>query len=289
MMLYRLCIFICMFSVLLSACGSNQTVVTDEDFERGIGRLEVQFMRNYPPNEVRQNSEEQIIFDVKNSGVHAIEQGFIRLITDATFVQTPQQVQSFVLEGKSSMNPRGGQKRLAFPLNIKNLPPSSAFTDQTISAQICYDYVTRFNDQVCVKVEDFSEITSSCTISDLRSSGQGSPIIVSDVRVIMHPFNDHSVNPEFRITIKNTRGGRVYRHDSEQCMEHINELSLSAVLGDDILDCDQDIVRLSNNEATVVCKGRAVQTSTVGFERSLSIQLSYMYSEIISKPIKIVR
>lgn len=210
----------------------------------------------------------------------------------------PGDLSSMSLEGKSSINPNGGQDILLFTgkidtnkLNVEKYEPS-------LLATACYYYETVAGPSVCIDPTPYSTIKEKkvCTVNDIELAGQGAPIAVT--RIDEEAF---ATKTQFRITFKNVGKGDAMRDDAarDKCdplgrqkidREDIDKIKLEFVrLATADLVCgpftegavkgNNGIVRLIKGEGSVICELPASDYSNQisAYTTPLSIKLSYGY------------
>jgi hypothetical protein len=138
-------------------------------------------------------------------------------------------------------------------------------------------------------------------------SGQGAPIVISNIESSMIPLGEDRVQPSFKIKIRNTGSGLVFSRDQGEGIlsicspssgnknySDINGLRIEATLGtgEIKLKCVPEIIKLYNDEADATC---FLNTETVSLAQSrnymtlLTIKLDYAYRSFTTKTIEIQR
>lgn len=126
-------------------------------------------------------------------------------------VINPYKTQLISLEGKSFFMPEGEQDILRYQLKAKLLPSLKTVQDTPLVVTACYDYATTFNDEICIdtNMNALKTFTGGCKVTDLSSSGQGSPIVVERVNVHMLSESNDYVRPVFEMYVRNAGVGQV--------------------------------------------------------------------------------
>jgi len=131
------------------------------------------------------------------------------------------------------------------------------------------------------------------------TQGQGGPVAVTKIEPKILTKEDYVV-PSFLITIKNVGKGEVFMYGkSEEACSSLDELENSrkffnyvkveARLGDKVLVCDKNAVRLDKNkEGRVRCSlGEGISREKESYISNLIVTLSYGYTQTISKDVEI--
>ncbi|MFW5746413.1 MAG: hypothetical protein ACOCWQ_02565 [Nanoarchaeota archaeon] len=301
------CILFVMVILLLTSCmptGPAISKQSDEEYQKGVRELTYFFHADAPPVEVLQRSDDSAVVILENRGAADIDSGIISLITEEPFVKVMGPTKRrFETEGRTAGNPEGGMEQMRFDLEIGHLPQQRARYDTEILANVCYDYASEMNEEVCIDPDPYGDLGKTeedrvCALKDLTSSGQGGPIAIDRVKVRMNADGSGRIKPSFTIHIRNKGKGTVVEHSrlTDLCsggairQEDFNQISLYATLRDHPLVCDMDTLQLFKGEATVRCRDEVGVDASLGpFIAPLHIRLTYGYSDTISRKVTIIR
>lgn len=293
-------IFLLILCVSLISCTGGRGGMVDQDFQTGTQALQYRFIA--PQGNLFQGQNSEIVIGIDNRGASPIRQGYINLIVESPYIQIiGNHRQRFSLQGRSTMFPQGEQSQIRYPIIVGDMDRQSVERKTTVLANVCYDYMTQLNEVVCIDPDpyDFSRSIERqvCRVTDIRSSGQGAPLVIDAVGVTM--VRDGTVvYPTFSISVQNRGNGIAVSSDrvnqlcsnSPLTTEQLNTFSVMAMLGETQLECDQHVVQLRNKQARIQCRDtRGIDPSLGVYQTPLYIRLTYGYSDTISKEITIVR
>ena len=222
------------FLIFINSCnqisfGQSSSKPKDINIYVGIEGLKAEFIKNAPPQQVFENSNFPIMLKINNNGAYSITEapkGFMSLgTTDIAKPSFQPNIQasaekdnavSFVVDGKTTINPKGGEIILLFDTKTGKLDESSQSKPSTISATLCYPYKTTLSTTVCID-PDIAGVRpgkKACSVKTLAfSGGQGAPISVTKIESQMIPNGD-KVEPLFTIYIENRGSGKPLNIDS---------------------------------------------------------------------------
>ncbi len=188
--------------------------------------------------------------------------------------------------------------------NAKPIVANFEKNTATFYATTCYPYKTYFSDDICIDKDpqNIDPRRKVCQAEDHSySKGQGAPVAITAVETNMVPKGTY-VLPQFVIHIEHNGRGIVSDFDvindqqligvcGDVTSETVNALRIDAYLGQDKLVCFPEIVRLREGEAEPVCKLEENSIDLVGsnYLAPLRIELSYLYTDTISKNIIVER
>lgn len=333
------CLIIAVLLLSVISCSKSQTSGTktkDIDVRVGLKGLTMEFLKNTPPQMVFEESTFPTIIKVKNEGAYSLDEndeqnnavfslgvesdytknvellagGRVKKIEE---VGAPNLAQ-FSLEGKSNINPKGGEEVISYNIQAGKLDPQSEAHASTMIATLCYPYETILSANVCVDSDIANVLPGKkvCKVQDLTfSNGQGAPVAVTKVEVLMIPTQSSQENtatgnikPQFVLLIENKGSGTVIRRDSvnnfctksEAKHDDLNMVSVSVFLGKDELDCTpKDKVYKDEKYAYIKLKDKkelarcnlpkesvGIPAAQGAFSSPLVITLSYGYTQSIS-------
>lgn len=315
---------------ILSGCGSTTRTVYDESVHTGTKGLEMTFLKNYPANRIDEQSVFDIAFEMENAGASDIEDGMIQIIVDPplSFIgwdwgslttQGQDPSTPFYLEGRSKSNLVGDRGIVTARLRSAALPLNTQIMHPKIFINTCYAYESIFSKEVCIDPNPLpgSIGEETCTVKDVTSSGQGGPVGVSKVEVLLFDPNNGDrflgysgesdrytdvgtelVQPEFRIYIKNFDDGNVInaQHVSLACGEgsegiEFNKVDVQAFIFDNELECSEPTVYLSRDDNSYLsCWPRdGVRRKQSSYYAPLVVKMQYGYVDYISKSVDVHR
>lgn len=306
----RKTLIVLVLMVFLASCqpGAQKGVEKDTfqpDFRSGSSGLRMNFVTNHPPIRLFDTEEFSTLIEIFNEGAFEVGgpgdriylSGFDnRIITGipTTGKQIPK------IEGKSSVNLKGGQDLIDFTGVLQRIIPERV--PQTILATTCYTYETVANANVCIDPDPFAPTlkTKICTPAPVGLGSQGAPVSVTQVQI-----DARRGKTIFGITVQNVGGGEPFRFGGEylqKCSPYdqtglkfrdVDYILLSDVLvgGQSIKgSCrplDQGHVRLDNGVGTVYCE--MATSGTNAYTTPITLVLRYGYRTTIQKDISIVK
>ena len=292
--------------------------ITDADIRKGTDGLDMEFLKNAPPENVFEGSQDDggkvitsdfpISLRLKNEGASNIEEGILIFASEKAYVNVSlesKERQEFIIKGKSIYSPVGDEEFVTLTAGAKRISAQSETHPSTIFATACYPYNTILGTSVCIDTDIIGEVRGKkvCDIKDLTfSEGQGAPVAVTKIETRMLPDVDvNKVKPHFIIFIENKGNGEVVNSDklgaacSSSGLEYtdFNTLTISASLPQGDLKCSEKTdeavsteVRLREKEAMVRCTLEdGINIGRDAYTAPLKIELNYGYTFTISKDI----
>lgn len=302
-------IFVALVVVLLVFTGcmkkgpSTQTVT--EDYHTGTQGIEINFLRNAPPDRVYEGDSLDLSIEVKNKGAYPEGNAFTGKLELSGF--DPSSIRGTWdggnsmptnLEGKSQFNPEGGYAVMTYKdRDGVHVPFDADYYEPNILVHACYKYQTMADVMVCIDPDPYKvvEETKVCNIHDVSvGGGQGAPIAVTNVQEEVGSDQIY-----FRVHVSNVGGGSVMLPGAYTgCPFDVELEDLDKVIAkiklpyDASPDCSpkgtaSDPIRLTNGAGYIFCKFRKPATESA-YTSSLNVELDYTYSNSISKQIRIV-
>jgi hypothetical protein len=193
--------------LLLVGCVSVGTSrkTPPHNFKSGVHDLEIDFLKNNPPDEVFQNSEFKIVVELHNDAAYSITNGEIKLTgLDTTYFEFLDEWRSFNnLEGRSLEFPQGEKDFVEFEVRSLDLKKRDEI-EANFKVDVKYSSQIDFADTVCVNPDLYSIYNSGCKVDNEKSyAGQGGPVAVADLKEIISPGG----NVEFRLLLRNRGDG----------------------------------------------------------------------------------
>lgn len=313
------------FILILSGCsgisfngfkqGQYKDPATINYFE-GTKGLTLEFLDEAPPETVFEGSEFDVQTIIHNEGAYDVinqEQVQVEIVTDSADTQQleTQGLENFYLRdlgyvqlyGKSYFYPEGQQE--FFALNrYRARDISTGFERNSIEFYVtmCYPYRTYFSDEICVDTNaDKMDVRRQVCSSENKNygKGQGAPVTITAVETNMVPKGAF-IEPQFVIHIKHEGDGIVSLYDSTNrdantCddigTEQVNRMEISAVLGNDSLECFPNPVFFRDGEAKIECKlmGSQVLATAANYFTNLNVELRYLYTQTFDRQISVRR
>ncbi len=339
-------LFITLISII-GCSGSSGTSDSVENIRVGTEGLSVSFLANNPPDTV--HAEENganafdVIMDIRNNGAFPQPEeisgiggpvGNVYLSGyDSNIISITPKDSSGVsgngidlsrlpLDGKSTINPNGGQDILSFQgkiIDYKKLLVERY--EPVLLATACYHYETTASTSVCIDPDPYSVVKQKkvCQASDASLTSQGAPIAV--VKIAEEAF---ATKTTFKITVKNVGSGEVLIRESiNKCDPYTTRVNLdnsgsvkiqredldkvlveSVKVSETLLNCgpyidnsgavkrtDGGLMRLLNGEGFIICElpsGSYAKTNSA-YTTPLVVKLKYGYRTTTERKLLIKR
>ena len=319
--------------ILILGCSTGKnTQKSIENVRVGTEGIAVNFLPNAPPATIHvgQGEDEKantfdVVLELKNKGAYpqpdegagglgpSFGKVFLsgydpKIIAFESKDGKSGDLSTKTLEGKSTINPNGGQDILSFTgkiiaenLNVEKYEP-------TLLATACYYYLTIAGPSVCIDPNPYSTIKEKkvCEVQGITLSNQGAPIAITKI-----DEEAFATKTQFRITIKNVGGGDVMKADAanNKCdpsgtqkieREDIDKVNLLwAKISDKALMCGPfvdgnvkssgGLIRMINGEGSFICEMPSSDYSNKisAYTTPLLIHLSYGYRNTAERRILI--
>ena len=229
-------------AVIIAGCTSTSNNQNKEiNINVGTDGLAAEFVKNAPPPRVFQDSNFPVVIKIRNGGVFSIPDGsgylaigrekdyipnfeIERSNNDVKASEEFRDVYTFSVPGKTALNPKGDEILATFTATAAKIDPQSEARTSTISATLCYPYITSFSQTVCIDTDVIGlrsgKKACSVNINGITlTGGQGGPIAVTRIETSMIP-KDNLIKPQFLIYVENQGTGQV-----------VDPLSLNKVCG----------------------------------------------------------
>ena len=308
-----------------------------KDVHKGIEGISIEFLENAPPERVYHESDFPAVVTLENIGAYTIENDDAVVLLgiedqynklkriDSVKIGDSEEEKKvyFKMDGKTTLNPKGGRKIITYDLEAEPIDPQSESRESTIFATICYPYQTDMSTSVCIDTDELNLKGSPkvCDVEDISlSGGQGAPMAVTKVESRMLR-KEGNIVPHFIIHVENKGGGVVFRTDdnvhesvkkicSKDAISHedknFNTVFVTAYLGpeidDNLLDCspeepdkpenkDKGYVRLIGDKDIIRCtyKGTPISENRGTYKSPLIVKMDYGYTKTVSKTYTIER
>ena len=298
---------------ILTSCVGNRNRdgedISDENYRTGSKGLELEFMKNAPPDKIYSNNEMDIIIEITNEGAYPLEGSFdgkieIYGFDEKAFAGERWDGSNFIdpeLQGRSQFSPRGGRDVKRYHVDRVYTLFDSEFYEPTIVAAACYKYQTTADALVCIDPEPYS-IFDEEKVCSIGQNGktytlgtQGAPVAVTRVEEEISSNDIH-----FSIYIKNVGTGKVVDEKAiNDCPLNLDYNDVDKVLVTAKLPFDsaprcqpkgdyRDPVRLDESgNGFIFCSFRKPDSKSA-FETVLQVNLDYRYLDWIEKELRIV-
>ena len=308
---------------MLTACGAGQNGsgsnnydpnVKDINFNSGKDGLVFEFLRNSPPDQVREDSEFPVGLLISNKGAFSINTSKPALITwefDEFYFNGTKSIQTLnslaadwqkiTLEGKSPIFPKGDSIYHYLPrLTAKTIKGQKESPGTELYVAICYPYRTVLSDEVCIDTYTIDDIrTKACEVQDKTySSGQGSPVAITELHYELINFGQY-LKPVFFMTVSNVGKGSVVSPDQDcgyaQSTNRAlwDTVNIKATLGGEELTCrsanDPYAFRFKDNEIHLLCEYNQGYNQNLNYLTNLDVQIDFNYINILSQDVEIIR
>ena len=312
--------------LMLAGCAKKPD---EQKFEKtGTEGIVVNFVAGQPPDKIyaEPNSANNldVVLEIRNkgvypepgkgSGINGLGPRFGRIYLsgydekiivnlDKPKDTTKQDLSEFALEGKSPINPNGGQDIIGFTGMIDFNKLNVNIYEPILSATACYYYETETGPSICIDSQPYSTIEKVCQVQDLSLSSQGAPIAIT--RIDQETF---ATKTQFRITIKNVGNGEVAEPEPSRCStqtldrDQIDKVRLEfARVSTVSLDCgpfvdnsvksSSGVIRLISGEGSIICEfpSDLYSNKLNAYTTPLSIRLSYTYRTHVQRNLMIVK
>jgi len=303
--------------IFLSAGATKCTLISRPktiDIYKGTEGIAMEFFFFFFPDKISENTEFQIIVNIKNKGASNVRDGYLSVNLEKDYVDIvyydwsfdegfnygiyDEQVE-FDLEGKSQFNPNGVESIIKIIAKTKEIEELMESHISTIGLTACYKYLTIANPTICVDpdVHNLRIGEKSCVIKDISLISQGAPVAVTKIEQNMLTHED-KIEPQFLIYLANKGNGQIVNKEDveEACSaaglgkDTWNVINITAYLSGKELDCNPNPVKLTKTKDFVRCSAFEydwIDKDLLAYESILNINLTYGYTSTISKDIKI--
>ncbi len=297
-------ILLIVFSSACTKTGKISKINIDENYHTGTEGLEIDFMTNTPPDKIYDGDNIEVVVELNNKGAYPDTDSFVGKLEISGFDKAAISGQwdggnviSPGLRGKSQYNPDGNYDTMTYKdTGGVNVPFGYDNYKTDIMVTACYKYKTIASPTVCLDPDPYKSMQEDkvCQIMDQNLKSQGAPVTVSKIEQEVSSDKMH-----FKIFINNEGSGAVILPDRyTDCPFNLDHLDIDRVVVSAKLSHDaspsctpqgtvNDPVRLVNKQGVIFCSFSKPGTQSA-YLAPLQIEVSYVYSNSISKEIEIV-
>ena len=273
--------------IVISGCSGKKDVKKSlEEIRTGTDAINAYFLANNPPIDIHVEKTGDdtintfpIVLQVFNKGAYpqpedgSMKFGKVYLSGyDTNIIEIKPKESSasayygdltkMAVEGKSTINPNGGQDILSFIGTVKSANLNVERYEPTLRATACYYYETVAGPSVCIDPNPYSTTGERkvCEVHDTSLSSQGAPVAV--VSIEEQAF---ARKTQFKITIRNLGKGDVLKIDSNddtKSLEKCNPIGTEKLDREDIDKVRLDSVMLANTRWTAGRSQESLQAAT---------------------------
>ncbi len=288
--------------ILVSCTQYDSRQAPTKPINVGTKALEIQFLDNAPPNEVSQKEQFEVGVKLNNIGATSINRGFYSLNYPSQWLRIDDASGVFNVKGKDLVPPQGDVREAIFRAASKELASQQDVSDRLeLTLTACFPYSTKAGIPVCIDADQTKkDSTKVCQVKPQSlGGGQGGPIAITKVEPRMQPtkYGDKII-PKFTLTLQNLGKGFVISEESTNVYcggrtvdkENFGVINARVSLGDDELTCSTDQVRLTLDEANLVCELPTGIDKRLGtYSSFLDIELNYGYVQTATKGVRVRR
>jgi len=300
--------------IFLSAGAAKCTLIQRPkslDIYQGTEGIIMNFINGAPPDKISEDTEFQIIANIKNKGASNVENGYLTINLEKDYVDlyfwefeepvvgsgfNPEQV-IFDLEGKSEYNINGGEGIIRITANAKEIGGLIESHTSNIGLTTCYGYSTTASPTICMDPDVYNLRVGEkpCSIKNINLDSQGAPVAITKIEQNMLT-HENKIEPQFLIYIANKGNGQIV--DKQKVKEacsgtgkyNLSIINVEAYLSGRELECTPDPIRLTRTKNFVRCSALEqdwLDKELLAYETVLNIKLSYGYTSTIAKEIEI--
>jgi len=277
-------IFILILILLFSGCVSDSGVSIFNPYSGREG-VEVDFIKNAPPDFVFEDSAFHIGFQLENKGALNVEKGIITIgLSDINGLSVEKRTINFALKGKKDRRSIYGEKKYEIVEAKAPKLEGKAQSEFLINIITCYQYSTLLQTNICINPDPFNPKPENCNPTPLQFSSQGSPVAVKMVEQSVIPVSEKQSKIMLTIYFENVGNGFVTLKDSYHkiCnnlplkVQDVDYLEISAKLGYEDLTCSPKKAVLKDGKGYVTCYSKPADIQP-SYKTSLYVKIDFGY------------
>ncbi len=269
--------------LLLTGCGQKNDSTLGVNFKQGVQEIEFRLIENAPPEKIYPLSSFSMIIDAKNMlGYEAT--GTIKLVgLVEKYFQTARTEESFQLEGRTPINPKGGQEFFEFSVQAQDLGQGAVEYRNNYFLLAEYRSTMEFADTICINPRFYDVYSGGCTVENRKTyNGQGSPLAITELEEIITPLE----KVEFRLLLKNRGKGKVKSVSMGNA--RLGNEEIACVFKGGVGIVEQSVTFTPDKqEAAIVCS--ASLPSSDAYVTTISIPFEFDYEVSQRHTLKMVR
>lgn len=291
--------------IILAGCTGFQfrtkETIKIPSIREGTQGIEVEYLAEMPPYEIFEGQMFEIGFELQNKGAEDVRNGLYTIGSNEQYIiMLDEKMNRFNVKGKSVYAPLGEQQRISIKAQANKLGGQLIKQSTTIIVNACYSYLTSATILECIDTQPLKKEKKVCTIQTIGSSGgQGGPVAVTGVEPKTMPHADTSrIVPGYVIQVANLGTGQVIDPQLvyDACMgrsigkDNYDMVRVSAMLSNDVLNCEPSLIRLREADNKVFCKlNSGISRNAGNYQAPLTIDLEYGYMQTKPKTIRIFK
>jgi len=270
--------------VLISAgCGMRREPVVGEIvYHEGTEGLDVNLIKNLPPDKVWKGNEFIIGLELRNKGAYNIEDGIVKISGfDPRYIEPDEEEQVIeFLAGKSPGYPEGDYMVMNFNEKNIDIPKGAGEYEAAFTVNAEYDYKTEVSTVVCVSPKIFSIVKTRdvCEVKAVSMPrGQGAPVAITQIEESITPL-DRDLRVEFIFYVANKGDGEVK-----------GNIDIDSVkLSEQPIECDVKQFDLKGRDEKKIHCSVIVDRGISARKVPLRAEFSYRYKLTLDKKIKVL-
>ncbi|MBT3298619.1 hypothetical protein HN385_06840 [archaeon] len=280
--LFNFIILIMLTTFFLSSCGGSEVSSNIESldanyFKTGYSGLEISVEDNFPPDEMYDNSNLNIVVKLENKGAYDLSSGLVQVLGfDSAYVILYDQEgiefpsEGYFLSGKSLENADGETERASFSGYVNPIKEGAEKQVMKYYLKASYDYTNELVEDVCVDLSSYDVYDSGCELDERKKlNGQGGPLAITEIETYTNPSENEI---KFYLTVQNKGQGTADKVTLIQAKLGNDELDCEFREGEGIIfDFDKD----TGQSTELECSKRVSGTSS--YETTLYVEYFYSY------------
>ncbi|MBT3451082.1 hypothetical protein HN448_03870 [archaeon] len=257
--------------------SSNIESLDANYFKTGYSGLEISVEDNFPPDEMYDNSNLNIVVKLENKGAYDLSSGLVQVLGfDSAYVILYDQEgiefpsEGYFLSGKSLENADGETERASFSGYVNPIKEGAEKQVMKYYLKASYDYTNELVEDVCVDLSSYDVYDSGCELDERKKlNGQGGPLAITEIETYTNPSENEI---KFYLTVQNKGQGTADKVTLIQAKLGNDELDCEFREGEGIIfDFDKD----TGQSTELECSKRVSGTSS--YETTLYVEYFYSY------------